>query len=230
MKIDCDKQLILVWTKEETLQAVIASILENEGGKPLNAFNEHELFRLLEKYRPSLIILDAGLPQILGFEVYEIVKKTERFKDIKVILIASLPQPFAGADEYIERDRIQDLLLSKVRRLMPGGPVDFQTVKHREVGDEPLDAAFSGSKIQTHEEAKRFAKIIISDIVLYNKEEADKGINNGTFYETLKKEIEEGRRLYSDRVSSTILAATDYYDEAIEEYIKSISKLILPSK
>ncbi|MEE8185910.1 MAG: hypothetical protein V3T96_05920, partial [Thermodesulfobacteriota bacterium] len=77
------------------------------------------------------------------------------------------------------------------------------------------------AKMQRQEEAKRFAKIIILDIVLYNKKKADEGINNGTFHEILKEEIEEGLKLYYARVSSPLLAATNYYDEAIEEYIIS---------
>ncbi|MBI5180387.1 MAG: response regulator, partial [Nitrospirae bacterium] len=72
-----------------------------------------------------------------------------------------------------------------------------------------------------HEKAKRFARIIISDISLYNQKAVEDGIKKNNFYEMLKAEIEEGRKLYEKRVSQDIIFAANYYDEMIEEFIKN---------
>ncbi len=72
-----------------------------------------------------------------------------------------------------------------------------------------------------HEKAKRFARIIISDISLYNQKAVEDGIKKNNFYEILKAEIEEGRKLYEKRVSQDIIFAANYYDEMIEEFIKN---------
>ncbi|MBI3610094.1 MAG: response regulator [Nitrospirae bacterium] len=71
-----------------------------------------------------------------------------------------------------------------------------------------------------HETAKRLARIIISDIALYNQRAIEEGIRNGTFYEVLHEEIDEGKKLYESRVPSAIVVSTDYYREAIDDFIE----------
>ncbi|OGW14300.1 MAG: hypothetical protein A2035_00560 [Nitrospirae bacterium GWA2_42_11] len=71
-----------------------------------------------------------------------------------------------------------------------------------------------------HREAKKLAKIIVSDISLYNKDKIEKGLTEGTFYELLRNEIEKGRTFYNSRVSSDVLAKTNYFDDALEDFIR----------
>jgi DNA-binding response OmpR family regulator len=72
----------------------------------------------------------------------------------------------------------------------------------------------------THAAAKRLARIIISDIALYNQRALEDGVRNGTIYESLRDEIEEGKKLYEGRVPSEIVSSTDYYREAIDEFVR----------
>lgn len=72
-----------------------------------------------------------------------------------------------------------------------------------------------------HEKAMRFARIIISDIALYNQKAVENGIRNNKFYEVLKAEIEEGRKLYEERVPPDIASAKNYFNETLEEFIKN---------
>ena len=71
-----------------------------------------------------------------------------------------------------------------------------------------------------HEAAKRLARIIISDIALYNQRAIEEGVRNGTIYEVLRDEIEEGKKLYDGRVPPEIVSSTDYYRQAIDEFVK----------
>jgi hypothetical protein len=71
-----------------------------------------------------------------------------------------------------------------------------------------------------HEAAKRLARIIMSDIALYNQRAIDEGVRNDTMYDLLKDEIEEGKKLYESRVPAEIASSTDYYREAIDEFIR----------
>ncbi|MBI5182239.1 MAG: hypothetical protein HZA06_04965 [Nitrospirae bacterium] len=72
-----------------------------------------------------------------------------------------------------------------------------------------------------HEKAKRFARIIISDIALYNQKAVENGIKNNNFYVALRPEIDEGRKLYAERVSPDIIATTNYFEEIINEFINT---------
>ncbi len=69
------------------------------------------------------------------------------------------------------------------------------------------------------EKARRFARIIVSDIALYNQEAVAEGLRNGTFYELLKNDIDEGRELFEKRVPSVIRSQKDYYQEAFDNFI-----------
>ena len=75
------------------------------------------------------------------------------------------------------------------------------------------------------EKAKRFARIIVSDIALYNQEAVAEGIRSGTFYELLKDDITEGRSVYDQRVPESIRRTGDYLQEAFDDFIASKQKL-----
>lgn len=83
---------------------------------------------------------------------------------------------------------------------------------------EPMVEKVPESK--EHEDARRLARIIVSDIVLYNKKKVDEGIRSNTFFELLKEEIEEGRKHYDSRVPPEVQKVKDFYKEAFEDYIR----------
>jgi predicted Zn finger-like uncharacterized protein len=74
------------------------------------------------------------------------------------------------------------------------------------------------------EKARRFARIIVSDIALYNQEAVIAGLKNGTFYELLKTDVDEGRELYEKRVPAAIKSRKDYYQEAFDNFIRARQK------
>jgi predicted Zn finger-like uncharacterized protein len=69
------------------------------------------------------------------------------------------------------------------------------------------------------EKARRFARIIVSDIALYNQQLVVEGIRKGTFFELLRADVEEGRELYENRVPAGIRARKDFYQEAFDNFI-----------
>jgi hypothetical protein len=73
--------------------------------------------------------------------------------------------------------------------------------------------------IETPEAAVRLARAICSDLALYNEAKIVEGIEQDTFFDLLKPEIEEGRDLYRSRVSPELYARTNFYDRAIVDVI-----------
>lgn len=53
--------------------------------------------------------------------------------------------------------------------------------------------------------AKRFARTIITDIVLYNKPKVEEGIKNDNIFEILDEEIQMGRKLFEERVNTKVI-------------------------
>jgi predicted Zn finger-like uncharacterized protein len=75
-----------------------------------------------------------------------------------------------------------------------------------------------------HMKARRLARIIISDIALYNPEKVVRGVQEGTLPSLLAEEIAEGQALYAQRVAPEIRAESDYLGEALQNLIAKKQK------
>lgn len=62
-----------------------------------------------------------------------------------------------------------------------------------------------------HEEARRLARLLVSEIKLYNEEQVEEGRRNRDVYERLKEDIDRSRQMYDERVDPRILRSTDYF-------------------
>jgi len=83
----------------------------------------------------------------------------------------------------------------------------------------PRPAAPSGlppEEQKAHEDAKRFARLVVSEIKLYNEAKVSEGRRQKDLYERLKEDIERGRQMYAERVPGAVRDATNYfYDELV---------------
>jgi hypothetical protein len=73
-----------------------------------------------------------------------------------------------------------------------------------------VPVASAGSEAQ-HEEARRLARLLVSEIKLYNEEQVEAGRRNRDIYERLKEDIDRSRQMYDERVDPQILRSTDYF-------------------
>ena len=74
----------------------------------------------------------------------------------------------------------------------------------------------SPEETKAHEDAKRFARLVVSEIKLYNEAKVNEGRRNKDIYERLKEDIERGRQMYADRVAPNVRDSTNYfYDELV---------------
>jgi len=80
----------------------------------------------------------------------------------------------------------------------------------------PAAPAMSPEDQKAHEDAKRFARLVVSEIKLYNEAKVNEGRRQKDIYERLKEDIERGRQMYTDRVAAPVRDATNYfYDELV---------------
>lgn len=65
-----------------------------------------------------------------------------------------------------------------------------------------LYSIFGGKNDSTllENDAKRFAKLLIAEIKLYENYKFERGLKNNNLYESLRDEIEEARKKYKKRV------------------------------
>jgi len=237
---------VLISTDGGDFQSLIGEVLTAAGFSLRQARSGEEAWAAIGSWRPHVVLLDVALPGVPAFELCDRVRADNGLHGIGLILIASVfqqtrykraPTSLYGADDYIEKHHIRDRLPDKVARLLPAtaAPAPAPAVasaveKHQGGSDEreqetlireelygPLGRERQGLE-RPKERLRRYARIIISDIALYNQELVEQGIRAGTFSELLKKEIEEGHRLYLVRAPASA-AGEDYYHEAVRDFI-----------
>lgn len=227
--ISSKRPRILVGKEDINFCSSIRELMEREPFDLIFAGDGAEALEKIRRLHPCLVILDVALPKIFGFELAEILKSDPMTRDIRIILLTSiydktrykrLPESLYGADDYIEAHHIKDSLLIKIRNLLPDL---FQQPMAKE---EPPRK--SGSEKRTFEEtlpeeirnkSRRLARIIISDIALYNQKKVEEGIRNGDLEKRLAQELQEGVEMMKQRFSEF---QPDYCRELLQNEIEAL--------
>jgi hypothetical protein len=62
-----------------------------------------------------------------------------------------------------------------------------------------------------HNEARRFARLLVSEIKLYNEQKVREGRDAGDLYERLREDIDRSRQMYDKRVRPEVSGRYDYF-------------------
>jgi hypothetical protein len=68
---------------------------------------------------------------------------------------------------------------------------------------------------EVHKKAKRFAKLLVDEIKLYNQAKVAEGRKNKDLYDRLKEDIDKSRATYEKRFGSTVAASADYFNSEV---------------
>jgi hypothetical protein len=79
----------------------------------------------------------------------------------------------------------------------------------------PPVRAMTPEQQKAHDDARRFARLVVSEIKLYNEAKVAEGRKTKDIYERLKEDVERGRQMYNDRVAADIRDATDYFQDEL---------------
>ena len=120
---------ILVVEDSPTYLRQISNLLQDRGYQTITAKEGEEALIKAVRENPSLIVLDVILPKKNGFQVCRQLKTTPSTRDIKIIMLTSKTQDSnrfwglkQGADEYLTKPFVEDVLLANVARLLSGEP------------------------------------------------------------------------------------------------------------
>lgn len=77
--------------------------------------------------------------------------------------------------------------------------------------------AFGGAESITedtrHEEARRLARLLVTEIKLYNEEKVREGREKGNIVDQLRDDLERSRRIFEERIDEEVRRDTDYFQE-----------------
>jgi hypothetical protein len=69
----------------------------------------------------------------------------------------------------------------------------------------------SDDERRMHNDARRFARLLVSEIKLYNEQKVRDGRLEGDLYERLREDIDRSRQMYDKRVAPPVAARYDYF-------------------
>ena len=76
-----------------------------------------------------------------------------------------------------------------------------------------------------HERARRLARVLASDIAIYNKEKRDRGVKDGNLVAVLGYEIKKSWEVYKERVTAEMANSTPYFRDALNEMLAEGKKV-----
>jgi hypothetical protein len=90
---------------------------------------------------------------------------------------------------------------------------DLADAPRRELseGEQPVSAEVG----RWHDDARRFASLLVSELMLYNEEAVIQGRRNRDLRQRLGTEIDRSRQAYASRVSPEIARSTSIFDDEL---------------
>ncbi len=82
---------------------------------------------------------------------------------------------------------------------------------------------------ETHRRAKRFARLLVEEIKLYNEAKVAQGRQNKNLYELLRDDIEKSRASYEKRYGHMLGSSTDYFAQELVRILADGNESLLGS-
>ncbi|HPW47760.1 response regulator [Candidatus Saccharibacteria bacterium] len=108
-----DQQKILLVEDDDGLASVYQTRLEAEGFAIRRVPNGEDALAAAIEFKPDLILLDAMMPKVSGFDVLDILRNTPETASIKIIMLTALSQETdkqraqsLGVDEYLVKSQV----------------------------------------------------------------------------------------------------------------------------
>lgn len=80
---------------------------------------------------------------------------------------------------------------------------------------ETEEPALSDEEERQHQEARRFARLLVSEIKLYNESTVEEARSTGNLYSRLQTDIDRSREMYNKRVKEDVSSSKDYFHEEL---------------
>ena len=118
---------------------------------------------------------------------------------------ASSPQPAQGAET---RPQQADAAVSPLGTSRRYGSMDM---------DFPVEVGEDEKRF--HNEARRFARLLVSEIKLYNEQKVREGRDFGDLYDRLREDIDRSRQMYDKRVRPEVSSRYDYFHHELVQML-----------
>jgi CheY-like chemotaxis protein len=144
---------ILVVDDEDDIRRMLRRVLVERGYQVVEASRGTEALQAVREHAPDLILLDAMLPEIHGFDICRRIKGSQKYGHIPIIMVSAvyrgwrfaedLRQSF-GVHAFLEKPfKITDVLTS-VERALEGHPTEATPEGDETISEQAGEALTSG--------------------------------------------------------------------------------------
>jgi hypothetical protein len=148
-------------------------------------------------------------PSVFGFEPQPIAAESHE----SAHAFATEPQP---VEEPAHAPQVEGAFSSSFAPSVEGsaaGEAVSPLGRSRRYGsmdmDFPVEVAEEDKRF--HNEARRFARLLVSEIKLYNEQKVREGRDNSDLYDRLREDIDRSRQMYDKRVRPEVSSRYDYF-------------------
>lgn len=106
------KKILLV-EDDDALANVYMMRLKGEGFDVTRVANGEDALAAAKEHRPDLVLLDAMMPKVSGFDVLDIIRNTPETANLKIIMLTALSQETdkqraqgLGVDDYLVKSQV----------------------------------------------------------------------------------------------------------------------------
>jgi predicted Zn finger-like uncharacterized protein len=229
-------ELVLVGMPDPELAKRLEASLRRCGLATVSVSDGVEAILEVQRKLPRAAVLSAALPRMYGFQICELMKRNQSLRAIGVVLVGSVHHPdryrrppgdLYGADAYVEEPDLPEALLPVLQRMglqvraprpvamaRPAAPPPPAGRPQAPARPAPAARADDGLG-EMRAKAERLARIIVSDIVLYNEEKFVSAVRAGSVLEAMAGDLDEGRALFRERIDERVRAEKDHLAEEL---------------
>ncbi len=143
-----DAKTVLVVDDEADIRRMLNRLLTTRGYRVLEADRGLLALRMVKEHMPDLIVLDAMLPEVHGFDIARRIKGSARYGKIPIVMVSAVYRGWryaedlkstCGVDHYLEKPfRIGDVMRA-VEDCLRSGP-QGESVEPRDISAEAEEA------------------------------------------------------------------------------------------
>lgn len=212
-----DAPLVLLADGGRPVRSLLRPILAELGCRVETADDGTAAFKAVVARHPVAIVASVHLGGLSGIAICEGVKGSPHLKETRIALLGSdlssdlFNRDTAmayGADLYLEEGMAEETLRMALRAMIPGSAAagagdDGDGIEFSLDGLDDPDSPPARAGGKPAEEIARLARLMLSDLKLYNPDRFAQAVRSGQVLEIFKAELARGRDLVDQRFPQT---------------------------
>jgi len=91
--------------------------------------------------------------------------------------------------------------------------------------DQEVETVVSPQMQKQHDKAKRLARVLVKDILLYHGDKVEEGLRNGNLIDMVGDEIKKSWQYYKSELPEDVLNSTNYFKDALNKILAKGKKI-----